>query len=121
MELLGSRQSALDVRRQLDLVGRFFAERLSARTGYIVPATPDLIARAGFYPIHAVAPGVQVQGALRLTDVAQREGQLLNCAFFLLSRDSSFTAEAVRSLATLVKARRRRRSRLSCAGTWATS
>ena len=108
LELLGSRQSALDVRRQLDLVGRFFAERLSARTGYIVPATPDLIARAGFYPIHAVAPGVQVQGALRLTDVAQREGQLLNCAFFLLSRDSSFTAEAVRSLATLVKARRRR-------------
>ena len=32
LELLGSRQSPLDVRRQLDLVGRFFAERLSART-----------------------------------------------------------------------------------------
>ena len=91
-----------------DLVGRFFAERLSARTGYIVPATPDLIGRTGFYPVHAAAPGVYVQGALRVGDAAQREGQFLNCAFFLLPRDLSFTAEAVRSLATLVKARRRR-------------
>jgi choline dehydrogenase-like flavoprotein len=91
-----------------DLVGRFFAERLSARTGYIVPAIPDLIGRSSFYPIRAAEPGVSVQGALRVGDAAQREGQLLNCAFFLPSRDLSFTAEAVRSLATLVKARRRR-------------
>jgi choline dehydrogenase-like flavoprotein len=91
-----------------DLVGRFFAERLSARTGYIVPATPDLIGRSGFYPVHAAAPGVQVQGALRVGDAAQRERQLLNCAFFLLTRDLAFTAEAVRSVASLIKARRRR-------------
>jgi choline dehydrogenase-like flavoprotein len=91
-----------------DLVGRFFAERLSARTGYIVPATPDLIGRTGFYPVHTAAPGIHVQGALRVGDAAQREGQLLNCAFFLPTRDLSFTAEAVRSVATLVKARRRR-------------
>ena len=91
-----------------DLVGRFFAERLSARTGYIVPATPDLIGRTGFYPVHAAAPGVQIQGALRVGDAAQRERQLLNCAFFLVTRDLSFTAEAVRSVATLVKGRRRR-------------
>ena len=91
-----------------DLVGRFFAERLSARTGYIVPATPDLIGRTGFYPVHAAAPGVQMQGALRVGDAAQRERQLLNCAFFLVTRDLSFTAEAVRSVATLVKGRRRR-------------
>jgi choline dehydrogenase-like flavoprotein len=90
-----------------DLVGRFFAERLSARTGYIVPSTPDLIGRSGFYPIRAVEPEVHVQGALRVADAAQREAQLLNSAFFLLSRDLSFTAEAVRSLATLIKARRR--------------
>lgn len=43
-----------------------------------------------------------------MTDAAQREGELLNCAFFLLIRDLSFTVEAVQSLATLVKARRRR-------------
>jgi choline dehydrogenase-like flavoprotein len=91
-----------------DLVGRFFAERMSARTGYIVPASAELIGRAGLYPIHEAAPGVRVQGALRVRDAAQRERQLLNCAFFLPTRNRSMTAEAVRSAATLVKARYRR-------------
>jgi choline dehydrogenase-like flavoprotein len=91
-----------------DLVGRFFAERLSARTGYIVPAAPDLLGHASFFAVHAAAPGVRVQGALRVGDAAQRERQLLNCAFFLLPRNLSMTAEAVRSVATLAKARRRR-------------
>jgi choline dehydrogenase-like flavoprotein len=91
-----------------DLVGRFFAERLSARTGYVVPATPDLLGHAGFFAVHAAAPGVRVQGALRVGDAAQRDRQLLNCAFFLPTRDLSMTAEAVRSAATLVKAGRRR-------------
>jgi choline dehydrogenase-like flavoprotein len=91
-----------------DLVGRFFAERMSARTGYIVPASPGLIGRTGLYPVHEAAPGVRVQGALRVRDTAQRERQLLNCAFFLPVRNLSMTAEAVRSVATLVKARYRR-------------
>jgi choline dehydrogenase-like flavoprotein len=91
-----------------DLVGRFFAERLSARTGYVVPASSDLLGRAGFFAVHQPAPGVRVQGALRVGDAAQREHQLLNSAFFLLPRDLSMSAEAVRSVATLVKARRRR-------------
>jgi choline dehydrogenase-like flavoprotein len=91
-----------------DLVGRFFAERLSARTGYIVPEAPGLIGRAGLYPVHEAAPGVWVQGALRVRDAVQRERQLLNCAFFLPTLNLSMTAEAVRSAATLVKARRRR-------------
>jgi choline dehydrogenase-like flavoprotein len=91
-----------------DLVGRFFAERVSARTGYIIPASPELIARTGLYPVHEPAPGVLVQGALRVRDAVQRERQLLNCAVFLLPRKRSMTAEAVRSLASLAKARRRR-------------
>jgi len=91
-----------------DLVGRFFAERLSARTGFIVPAAPDLTGPAGFYDVHEPAPGVRVQGALRVRDAVQRERQLLNCAFFMATRSLSMTAEAVRSVATLVKARRRR-------------
>jgi choline dehydrogenase-like flavoprotein len=90
-----------------DLVGRFFAERLSARTGYVVPADPELIGRAGLYPVHEAAPGVRVQGALRVRDAVQQERQLLNCAFFLPTRNLSMTAEAVRSAATLVKASRR--------------
>ena len=91
-----------------DLVGRFFAERLSARTGFIVPAAPDLTGAAGFYDVHEAAPGVRLQGALRVRDAVQREQQLLNCAFFMATRSLSMTAEAVRSVATLVKARRRR-------------
>jgi choline dehydrogenase-like flavoprotein len=91
-----------------DLVGRFFAERLSTRTGYIVPAAPKLVRSTGLYAVHAVAPGVRVQGALRVRDAAQREHQLLNCAFFLLTRNRSLTAESVRSVAVLAKARRRR-------------
>jgi len=91
-----------------DLVGRFFAERLSTRTGYIVPAASDLIGRVGLYSVHAAGPGFRVQGALRVPDAAQRERQLLNCAFFLPARNLSMTAEAIRSVATLVKARRRR-------------
>jgi FAD dependent oxidoreductase len=91
-----------------DLVGRFFAERMSARTGYIIPASPELIGRAGLYPVHEPAPGVLVQGALRVRDAVQRERQLQNCAVFLLPRNRSITAEAVRSVATLAKARRRR-------------
>ena len=90
-----------------DLVGRFFAERLSARTGYIVPADPQLTGRVGLYPVHEAAPGVRVQGALRLRDAVQRKRQLLNCAFFLPTRNLSMTVEAVRSIATLVKAGRR--------------
>ena len=70
-----------------DLVGRFFAERMSARTGYIRPASPGLIGRAGLYPVHEAASGVLVQGALRVGDAVQRERQLLNCAFFRLARN----------------------------------
>lgn len=91
-----------------DLVGRFFAERMSARTGYIGGASPELIGRASLYPVHEAAPGVRVQGALRVLDAVQRERQLLNCAFFLLVRDQSMMVEAVRSAATLAKARKRR-------------
>ena len=90
-----------------DLVGRFFAERLSARSGYVVPDRPELIDQAGFYDIRP-ARGTRVQGALRVSDAVQRELRLRNCAFFLLRRDASITAEAVRSLATMVKAARRR-------------
>ena len=90
-----------------DLVGRYFAERLSARTGYIVADRPELIGQAAFYDVHA-ARGTRVQGALRVADEVQRERGLRNCAFFVLKRDASITSEAVRSLASLVKGARRR-------------
>jgi choline dehydrogenase-like flavoprotein len=91
-----------------DLVGRFFAERMSARTGNIVPESPDLVDYGGFYAVHETASATRVQGALRVRDAVQRDRQLLNCAFFLPTRTPSIMAEAVRSAATLAKARRRR-------------
>jgi choline dehydrogenase-like flavoprotein len=106
--LLSRRVQRRGLGNERDLVGRFFAERLSARTGYVVPATAELVGNAGLYAVHEAAPGVRVQGALRVRDAAQRERQLLNCAFFLPTRNPSMTAEAVRSVATLAKARRRR-------------
>jgi choline dehydrogenase-like flavoprotein len=90
-----------------DLVGRCFAERLSARTGWVADASPALVRQAGFYEVHP-ARGTRVQGALRVADEVQREHQLLNCAFFLLARPAAMTTEAFRSLATLAKARTRR-------------
>jgi choline dehydrogenase-like flavoprotein len=99
--LLSNRSHRRGLGNDRDLVGRFFAERLSARSGYIV-AGPDLLRRAGLYGVHAAGGGL-VQGALRVADEVQRERSLLNCAFFPLPRSASMTAEAVRSLATLVK------------------
>lgn len=91
-----------------DMVGRFFAERLSARSGYIAATSPELIGRVALYSIHEPAPGFHVQGALRVSDDVQRERQLLNCAFFLLARENAMMVEAVRSSAALAKARHRR-------------
>jgi choline dehydrogenase-like flavoprotein len=99
--LLSNRRHPRGLGNDRDLVGRFFAERLSARSGYLV-ANPDLIRGTGFYAVR-MARGTLVQGALRVADAVQRERRLLNCAFFLLPRSSSMSAEAVRSLATLVK------------------
>ncbi len=104
--LLSRRAHATGLGNRHDVVGRYFAERLSGRSGHIVACRPELIDRAGFYDIRQ-ARGTRVQGAFRLTDAAQRERHLRNCAFFLLRRDAAITAEAVRSLATLVKAARR--------------
>ena len=104
--LLSNRTHRRGLGNQHDLVGRFFAERLSARSGYLAGG-PDLIRRASSYGVH-VERGARVQGALRVSDPVQRERELLNCAFFLLPRQATMTAEAVRSLATLVKAAGRR-------------
>jgi choline dehydrogenase-like flavoprotein len=99
--LLSNRTHRRGLGNDRDLVGRFFAERLSARSGYLAGG-PELLRQASFYGVHTER-GTRVQGALRVAEPVQRERELLNCAFFLLPRQSTMTAEAVRSLATLVK------------------
>ena len=85
-----------------DLVGRFFAERISAGTGFVVAARPGTVERAGFYEEHA-ARDTLVQGALRVADKVQRERDLLNVVFFLLARPAPTMSPAIRSIATLAK------------------
>jgi hypothetical protein len=41
---------------------RELASDLSARSGYIIPATPDLIESTGFYPIREAAPECACKG-----------------------------------------------------------
>lgn len=89
-----------------DLVGRYFMERLSTRSGFFVPDDPELIPRSMLYSVHHTR-GMRVEGTLRVADEVIREEQLLNCLFFMLTRTQAFTSEAVRSLGTLAKARER--------------
>lgn len=85
-----------------DLVGRYFMERLSTRSGWIGARDPDLVSRSGLYSPHHVG-STRVEGVLRLHDDVIRREQLLNCIFFLLPRSRAFTAEGMRSIATLTK------------------
>ena len=89
-----------------DVVGRYFMERLSTRSGYLVPNDPELVPRALLYSVHHVR-GSRVEGTLRVSDAVIREEHLLNCTFFMLARTRAFTAEAVRSLGTMIKGLRR--------------
>jgi choline dehydrogenase-like flavoprotein len=90
-----------------DLVGRFFMERLSARAGVLLPAQPDLFARAGLYRSHITA-GMRIQGAFTLApDVVRREG-LRNAMFWIRQRSRATTAPGVGSLLTIYRMMRRR-------------
>jgi choline dehydrogenase-like flavoprotein len=105
--LLGGRKRGRALGNDHDMVGRYFAERMSARSGVIITDRPDQATRTGFYDFHE-ARGTHAQGALRVTDKLQRERDLLNCVFFPLARPAPIASESVRSIATLVKGLGRR-------------
>jgi choline dehydrogenase-like flavoprotein len=88
-----------------DLVGRYFAERLSFYAGHLElgPSTTieDLASLHQF-------PGSAVGGGLRLTNESQRERSLRNCIFYLVPRPTYVTRDALRALSTLRKVSQRR-------------
>lgn len=90
-----------------DLVGRYFAERLSTHAGHIVGARESLIEDTAFYRIHDASDG-EVCGVLRLRDQIQRKHQLLNCAFWMVPGSAAITTDAVRTLGDLRRAVSRR-------------
>jgi hypothetical protein len=69
---------------------RKLASDMSARTGYIIPATPDLIGGTGFYPIREAAPESRCKGPTGGRCGAAKY-QLPHRAFFLPTRRLSFT------------------------------
>jgi len=90
-----------------DLVGRFFMERLSGRTGYIAPAKPELLDQIALYAQRTIGSTV-VHGVLCPSNDVVREEGILNCAFFLVPHAQPSGSEGVRSAATLYRALRRR-------------
>ena len=83
-----------------DLVGRFFSERISAVSGFVVVNDPETVDRADFYDLRA---STGVQGAFRIADKVQRERNLLNVVFHLLPRPAPTMSPAIRSMATMAK------------------
>jgi choline dehydrogenase-like flavoprotein len=88
-----------------DLVGRYFAERLSFHAGHVVLSDKTSVDQLDCF--HA-PEGADIGGGLRIAEKVQRERQLLNVAFFLVPRPAAVTSKAVRSLSTLRKAVERR-------------
>lgn len=86
-----------------DLVGRYFAERLSLPVGQVVLSGSHTVDDAGFFPsLH------DATGAVRIAESVQRDKDLLNCTFSLVPRPAAVSTPAVRSLTTLRKAVGRR-------------
>lgn len=89
------------------LVGRFFMERLTGRTGFIAPATEDFVGRIAIYDQLRVGDTVVKAVLCPSADAVRREG-LLNCCFHLVPDSRDWCSDGVRSAATLVRALRRR-------------
>jgi choline dehydrogenase-like flavoprotein len=90
-----------------DLVGRFFMERLSIRSGTILPENAELNRRLPLYTIH-LKRGTRIQATLGLDQERMRREGLLNAALFVVPTYKAFTSEGVRSLVALYRAARRR-------------
>jgi choline dehydrogenase-like flavoprotein len=88
-----------------DLVGRYFAERLTFHAGHVVLSDKTSVGQLDCF--HR-PDGAETAGALRVADKVQHERHLLNVVFFLVPRPAAVTTNAVRSLSTLRKAVDRR-------------
>jgi choline dehydrogenase-like flavoprotein len=88
-----------------DLVGRYFAERVSFHAGHVVLSDKMSVDQLAYF--HQ-PEGADIGGALRVAETVQRERHLLNVVFYLVPRPASVTSNAVRSLSTLRKALERR-------------
>jgi choline dehydrogenase-like flavoprotein len=89
------------------LVGAFFMERMTGRTGFIVPATQDFFHRIAFYAQRKVDDTTVGAVLCSSADAVQREG-LLQCAFYLVPDLRAGCSDGMRATANLARALRRR-------------
>jgi choline dehydrogenase-like flavoprotein len=88
-----------------DLVGRYFAERLSFHAGHVVLADGASVSQLDCFHRPDAA---EITATLRVAEKVQRERGLLNVVFSLVPRPAAVTSNAIRSLTTLRKALDRR-------------
>lgn len=105
--LLGNDRRPEGIANDHGLVGRYFMERLTVRSGIWLPSDPALLERAAYYRIRRV-DGRRVQVTIGLDEQTIRREQLRNCTFFLEPRTLVSASEGVRSVVTLMRWRQLR-------------
>jgi choline dehydrogenase-like flavoprotein len=103
--LLGNADHPGGIGNQHDLVGRFFMEHPSLRSGLIVPRDPGLLARRDVFGV-AETDGASGLATLAPSEEVLREEGLLNTYFMLEPRPRAFAADGVRSTSTFARALR---------------
>jgi choline dehydrogenase-like flavoprotein len=101
--LLGNRAHPAGLGNAHDLVGRFFMEHITIRSGVVLPADSTLLRQTRLYAPRDQSGG-QIQPVLRLHEAVTRDEELLNVAFLADARPRAAAAEGVRSLSTLRQA-----------------
>jgi choline dehydrogenase-like flavoprotein len=87
-----------------DLVGRYFMEHVTVRSGAVTPSSPAILDQRRLYSEYERA-GAHVRPTLRLHESVTRAEELLNVTFLLDPKRRSSVANGVRSLSTLRKSR----------------
>jgi choline dehydrogenase-like flavoprotein len=95
--LLGSGAHPSGLGNEHDLVGRFFMEHLTVRSGVLIPSSEALLDQIHLYAERDQAGG-RVVPTLRLHEGIVHREELLNVAFLMDARSKASAAGGVRSL-----------------------
>jgi choline dehydrogenase-like flavoprotein len=108
--LLSNRAHSRGLGNEHDLVGRYFMEHPSARSGVIVPSSRVVLDQRSLYMVpgtlytEADRNRVSARPLIALDERVLRQEGLLNAAFLLEGQTKSFACNGTRSLATLARA-----------------
>ena len=95
--LMSNQQQAAGLGNQHDVVGRYYHDHLQGRSGYFIPADPQLFNRTALYDLRQV-DGVSVMGYLKLSKAILEREKLLNINCFLFPKPSQRKTQAIESL-----------------------